>query len=187
MTITVGLLIALGLENAAEAWQHRHLRHEAEVNIRAELLANRDMLLQDAATVQSERKDLIHVIGTLELMASAKTPGPQQKLTLSFGETPIPDAAWTTAKSNGALAYMPYDEVESYADAYKQQAMLETAEESALNDYLEFTPILEMHQSDLTPAEADAALPSVRRALAHVSGMLALGQGTLGSYKDALK
>jgi hypothetical protein len=34
MTITVGLLIALGLENAVEAVHHRHQRKEAEVTLR---------------------------------------------------------------------------------------------------------------------------------------------------------
>jgi hypothetical protein len=42
LTITVGLLIALGLENAAEAFHHRHQREQAEQTIRQELRENQE-------------------------------------------------------------------------------------------------------------------------------------------------
>lgn len=65
--------------------------------------------------------------------------------------------------------------------------MLQAEEEQTLNDFLEFSPLLQMHTTDLKPAMANDALPAARRALAHVSGMLAIGQGTLDSYNSALK
>ena len=185
-TITVGLLIALGLENAAEALHHRHQRQEAEANIRQELRSNRENLLASADTVKAERKALITLTTLLE-NRSTGAPMPDGKLDLSFSETPIPDAAWRTANGSGVLAYMDYEEAERFADAYKQQEMLQAAEEQALDDYLEFSPMLELHHADPTPELAKDALPYTRRALAHVSGMLALGEGTLASYNDALK
>jgi len=186
-TITVGLLIALGLENAAEAMHHRHQRKEAETNIRQELQANRDMLLKSAPNVLAERDNLIKVITALEAISSGTPSSQLHGLQVNFDESPIPDSAWTTASSTGVLSYMEYSEVQTFADAYKQQGMLQAEEEQALEDYLEFSPLLEMHHKDLTPALANEALPAVRRALAHVSGMLAIGAGTKSSYDDALK
>ena len=129
-------------------------------------------------------------------MESRSTGGalPHGKLDLGFSESNIPDAAWRTANGNGVLAYMEYQEVEGFANAYKQQDLLQGAEEQALEDYLEFAPILELYQLDRpagdlepTPEQAKDALPYVRRAVAHLNGMLALGQGTLDSYNEALK
>ncbi len=186
-TITVGLLIALGLENAAESLHHRHLRHEAEVNITEELRQNRDKLKVAAPTVFSERDNLTKLLAVLESTAAGDKNTTPQQLSLTFAEEPIPDAAWTTASSTGVLSYMDYAQVERFSAAYKQQVMLQTAEEKALDDYLEFTPILGLHGKDITPAQATQVIPAVQRALAHVNGMLALGQGTLGTYDEALK
>ncbi len=82
---------------------------------------------------------------------------------------------------------MDYEQVQRFSAAYKEQALLQTAEEKALEDYLELMPILRLHGGVVSPAQAAAALPVVQRALAHVSGMLAIGQGTLGTYDEALK
>ena len=192
-TITVGLLIALGLENGAEALHHRHERKEAEANIRQELSTNRAGLIAAAPRVKKERDSLLAL---LVMLAKRSTGGamPSGKPDLGFSESNIPDAAWRTANGNGVLAYMEYEEVERFANAYKQQDMLQTAEERALEDYLEFAPILQVYQVDrpvgdlvLTPEQARDALPYVRQALAHLNGMLALGQGTLDSYNEALK
>ena len=187
LTITVGLLIALALENAAEALHHHHQRAEAESNIRQELERNRDGLKQAAPMVVAERANLVKLIAALEGVISGQKDAMAQTASLEFDEEPIPDAAWVTASSTGALSYMDYGEVERFSGAYKEQSLLQTAEEKALDDYLEFTPILSLHGKQVTAAEAVQVLPAVQRALAHVNGMLALGQGTLGSYDAALK
>lgn len=118
-TITVGLLIALGLENAAESIHHRHQRREAEENIRHELEANRSLLRGSAARVQSERDNLLRVIMALETIAGGKEPAGISSLRVDFIEANIPDSAWTTASSTGVLSFMEYSEVQKFADAYK--------------------------------------------------------------------
>lgn len=186
-TITVGLLIALGLENAAETLHHRHQRKEAEVNIREELESNRRLLREAGPAVREERANLLKLLAYLEERSSGKSLPGDRAIQIGFQEAPIPDAAWRTASSTGVLAYMEYGEVEKFSDAYKQQSMLQSEEEEALEDYLEFTPLLGIEHRDLTAEEAHEAIPAVRRALARVNGMLALGEGTLGSYDEALK
>ncbi len=186
-TITVGLLIALGLENAAEALHHRHQRKEAEANIRHELQSNEDLLVRSAPYVIAERVSLLKLIGAMESVSAGNKVPVLDGIKVEFSEQNIPDAAWMTAGGTGVLSFMDYGEVQRFADAYKQQNMLQAEEEQALNDYLEFSPILQTHGKDLTPALANEALPIMRRALAHVSGMLAIGEGTKASYNDALK
>ena len=45
-------------------------------------------------------------------------------LTVNFSSISLPDTAWKTAQSTGALAYMPYEEAEQYSSIYQTQAAL---------------------------------------------------------------
>lgn len=185
LTITVGLLIALGLENAAEALHHRHERKEAEANIHQELLHNRDILREGAPVVQGERNAMLTVIQVLDAI-SQKKPLPVKQFSLDYSVATLSDGAWRSAVQTGALAYMDYGEVELFADAYKQQAMLEDAQTKTLEDYLELTPLMRKG-IDISPAEATSSIASADHALGHLSGVLAVGQGTLDAYNKALQ
>lgn len=57
-TITVGLLIALGLEGCVEWGHHRHLRREAEVNLRQEVRDNEKELRSSREATQDEIQNL---------------------------------------------------------------------------------------------------------------------------------
>lgn len=185
LTITVGLLIALGLENAAEAYHHRHERREAEASIREELAHNRDRLREGAPLLKAEAQNLAHTIALLKSAQEGQSLA-GKSFDLQFSDATLDDGAWRTANSTGVLAYMDYAEVERFADAYKEQGLLEEAQHKAIDDYLQFTPIL-TGKKDLSPADIAEALPAARKAIAHLSGVLAFGQGTLGAYNNALK
>ncbi len=57
-TITIGLLIALGLEGCVEMWHHRHLVHEAETSLQIEIKANAKELQGALDDVRKEQKFL---------------------------------------------------------------------------------------------------------------------------------
>lgn len=182
-TITVGLLIALALENAAEAVHHHFQRHEAEEKIRAEIRTNLAGLKKNTATFEEERQAMKQLIATLRGIQEGK-PLELTSMKVSFHEEEIPDAAWRTASSTGVLEHMPYDEVEAFADAYREQALLQTMLQRTLEDYLELTPML-----DHKPTREDAAaiLPVAVRTLGHLNGVGAAGVGTAQSYEAALQ
>jgi hypothetical protein len=189
LTITVGLFIALSLENAAEAIHHRHQRKEAETQIRDEIQTNLEKLKDGAPEVMAERSSMMKVLQTLEARAQGQPLGELQESEFTFHEGPLEDSAWLTASSTGVLSYMDYAEVERFSSAYKEQELLQTMEEHALDDYLQLTPILmgNAKKGDVTLDAAKDALPYVRKIVAHLDGMLAVGNGTIGSYDQALK
>jgi hypothetical protein len=182
-TITIGLLIALGLENAAEAIHHRNQRHEAEEKIREEIRHNLESLSKAAPGLEQERAVMHQFIGDMRAI-QAGNPSDAQEFHLAFHEEEIPDAAWRTASSTGVLEYMPYEEVERFADAYREQALLQTIAQRTLTDYLELTTMV-----DHKPSKADASqiLPVAQRTLGDLNGIAAAGRGTVESYKAALK
>lgn len=185
-TITVGLFIALMLEAGVEALHHRHQREEAETLIRREIAENKHKLQEGVPGLVSEMQHVAHVVQVLEARI-ADQPGTLTQEDLGFEEGPMQDAAWLTASSTGALNYMDYEQVERFAEAYKQQALLQTTEEQALDDYLELMPILSHQGGTVSPEHARDALPYARKVLAHLNGMMAVGRGTLQSYESALK
>lgn len=191
-TITIGLLIALGLENAAEAWHHRHQRREAEENIRVELERNRATVKDGLPKVIAETKQMVEVMKILEERSRNSAPeGDISVMAVRFEQSPMNDAAWRTASSTGALSYMPYEEVQRFSGAYKEQEMIDAASRRTLEDYLELGPYWPIWKGEtslksLDPATATEALRIARRAIGDLNGMVALAAGADGAYKSAL-
>lgn len=189
-TITCGLLIALGLENAAEAWHHRQERKEAEASIREEMTENRKGLLEAKPRVIAEIKGMQLVLAYV-MARSRNEPATLPAAALQFNESTIADSAWRTASTTGVMQWLPYDEVQRFADAYKEQEMLQTAAEQTLDDYFELgsmaPPPVAGGKFEISPEVAKDAIPVVRRALAHLNAMYAIGLGTVEAYGTALK
>jgi len=186
LTITVGLLIALGLENAAEAMHHRHLRREADAMIRQEITANGNKIEKSEPEFQAEVAAMGRVLQALESLSQGK-PGELAEKDFVFHQAPMQDSAWRTAASTGALSYMDYEQVERFSEAYKEQDQLEAMEKQTLEDYLQLMPILSHHANDIDAERAKDALVYARQAVAHLNGMYFIGVGTMGSYHDALQ
>jgi len=187
LTITAGLLIALALENAVGAMHHRHQRKEAEALIRQELASNRDAVQGSDADLKKEMATMASLLYALEARSEGKPATLPKPEDLHFSEGSIPDAAWRTASSTGALSYMEYGEVERFSQAYKEQEELQHMDEVAANDYMQLMPILGSNMADISPESAREALPYARSAIGHLSGVYSISDGTVRSYSDALK
>ena len=117
--MTVGLFIALMLEGLVESVHHRNLVREARANIHQELEDNHKSAVENIVDLDQNMdrvKADIRTINDLRL----RRPG-RHSLTDTMEFSPLDDAAWRTARDTGALAYMPYDEVQIYSDLYSQQ------------------------------------------------------------------
>ena len=121
LAITIGLLIALGLESIVSWMHHRHQAGEAKEEIRQELSSNREMVSKHLASIPGEIKFLEGITVQLE---AEKAGG---------GAEPMPDynryfplflnSAWQTANSTGTLRYMEYEEVKRYSAIYAEQTL----------------------------------------------------------------
>lgn len=188
MTITIGLLIALGLEASVEAMHHRHQRQEADATIREEIRQNRDDLVKAQADIKVEIKNMVSVLDFVEARSKGQ-PVSGAGLTLNFHEGPLQDAAWRTASSTGVVSYMDYAQVEKYAVAYKVQDQFEAMQQQTLDEYLQLDSYIVkgFNPDAYSGDDAKTALPDVRRALAHLGGMMDISRGTLQAYDSALK
>src|SRR5664279_6583444 len=74
-TITIGLLIALGLEGCVEWMHHRNLVKEAEVSLHDEIRHNSDGLAQTQEDVQKQQEVLAKDVAVLkEIIRTNKQP-----------------------------------------------------------------------------------------------------------------
>ena len=178
-TITCGLLIALGLEGLVEMAHHHNLVVEARANIRHELDDNRKATISDIRSAQEDaerfRKNLDY---ERALRVHLKRNGSIQS---TFRWDSTEDSAWRTARETGALAYMPYAEVQRYADVYGQQEIANGTAISLFRQQVEaVAPIVTV------PDNATLSKEEVERMI-HDSATVYIDLQTLGQILTELR
>ncbi len=187
-TITVGLLIALGLENAAEAWHHRHQRQEAEETIQRELLYNKKHLIETNFVLQQETEDLTKAMAYLQARSAGK-PASAAGISLGYTMPHLQNASWRTAAATGVVQYIPYEHVQRLAGAYDEQDLLMKLQMDTLQSYLRLNSYVAAGKdpSALTTEEVHSAMADVRTALVQLGGMRDIRRDLIESYSAALK
>jgi hypothetical protein len=128
LAITVGLLIALGLEAIVEAAHHHRQVVEARSALDNEIAANRSEL-------QAEMKRMVQQQQTLEQMkATVQTPhpSPASGTSLNISVAALRRSAFDTAITSGALALMENAEASEYAEIYQTQTIYNSVQDRAV-------------------------------------------------------
>ena len=121
LAITIGLLIALGLESTAEWVHHRHLARDARENIFQEFRANQKDVLRQLKALPAEEKHLDELLALVDDAQHGRPHKPYEDF--MWTGVLIRDSAWNAASSTGAIAFMNYDEVKRYSQIYDLQKL----------------------------------------------------------------
>jgi len=126
--IAIGLLLALGLEQAVE-WMHsRHQLQQARKELSLELEQNKQILQKNLEQVGKIQAELDRDMRVLHEHEASRTPT-SAKLDYSWIFYRTPDAAWEAVKQNGSLSLMPYDELKANTYIYEVfAAIMESAD-----------------------------------------------------------
>lgn len=150
--VTIGLFIALSLEALVEYVHHRHLVTEARENIHVEIEANQKAAEQDLAMIQSTIERTQANIETIHrLQADPKNFHGHLDGTMDFNAPN--DAAYRTARDTNALSYMPYAEVQRYADLYFLQDLVKTKSISVSDAVFAALTATQMYDMSKIPPE----------------------------------
>ena len=133
-TITIGLLIALSLEGLVEWRHHRHLVHEAEANMTAEIRHNASGIQDHLKELHKQQAELSHDLDVLKNIRTTHKMPKDSSMNVSFGIHGFEDVSWKTAQATNALSFMPYDHAKDYSDIYASQTMLTETEQTAARD-----------------------------------------------------
>jgi hypothetical protein len=151
-TITIGLLIALSLEGFVEWQHHRHLVHEAESSLHAEIQSNAKGMQDNIADLHHKQDDLKRDVTVLKYLIKNHKMPEHSSMSLGASIHTFDDVSWRTAQSTGALSYMPYARAEEYADIYSSQAELYASEQQAARDaIISVAPFMNLADNDLDP------------------------------------
>jgi hypothetical protein len=121
ITITIGLFIALSLEQTVEWVHHRHQVAETREALRIELQQNRDRFALETAEFYRQNAALGKNLSVF-LYLQQHPGAPQEKLPSAvtweaFGAAYY-DSAWKTAEQTSVTALMPQEEVRSASRQY---------------------------------------------------------------------
>ena len=110
VTIVVGLLIAIGLEQTVERLHHHYVLIETRENLHEELNDEAETIQSNLDIMRAEQKELAT---DAEILRGTSSTG--GKLIYRWGFSAPRSIAWTIAKSNNTTALMTPDEVERYS------------------------------------------------------------------------
>ena len=168
-TITCGLLIALALEGLVEWGHHRSLVQEARANIRREIEANQKGANKNLGSIDKNLQITEADLAT-ERRLQDHPKGFHGSLNFTSQWDSPSDAAWRTARDTGALSYMPYAEVQRYADLYEEQAKVDSAQDGIYEDDARaYAPIAAGKDPDtMKSAETQQMIDATALANAHL-------------------
>ena len=127
-TISVGLLIAIGLEQTVELFHHRHQRAQLEEDLHSEGLLNRAIVERDLAYLDAGEEWNLRANRAIQATEAAhgKLPQPYPesfnhdvlaRQSLRYVATTA--SVWTTARESGRIALLPPDEARVYTRLYR--------------------------------------------------------------------
>jgi hypothetical protein len=189
VTITIGLLIALGLEAAVEALHHRHIRQETRENLLEELRENQAAFPKDLRALEGEAKEMHQNIALLQRLRAHQPVGPGERLHFEwFWDSPA-DTSWQTARETGALALMDNGNVKAYDGVYSQQELVNRAALELSRDMTkaEIPLTVEPNLNALSPALIDELIRSCAANLNQIQYVQTLATSVMPNYKDALQ
>jgi hypothetical protein len=127
--ITIGLLIAIGLEQTVVYFHHRHQLQEARRELAVELESNRRVVginLEATRKVMAELDADMALLRAVQTSPASQSPEPiGSKLVYGLGNFYWPkDATWQAVKQNGSLGLMAHDELHYYVYIYEDIAII---------------------------------------------------------------
>ena len=162
-TITIGLLIAVGIEGCVELHREHKLVSDARATMREEIQHNSDTMKDAVASVEKQQVAMQKNIDTLTRILENPKDKEAQKASIDadFGTVGLHDTAWKTAQTTGALSFMPYAEAQRYSDVYGTQQDFLNQQDKILEDEAQFLGVVaktNFGHKDVTPEQAGMAL-----------------------------
>jgi hypothetical protein len=159
LTITIGLLIAVGIEAAVERHQHRELAREARETMTAEIRKNAGSITEALGEIAGEQQRMkANLAAVRKVQLHPNDPSAENvRLDISFNTTGLEDTGWKTAQATGALAFMPYAESSKYSSIYGTEEAFAKAEDQLSEDEARFLGTIEKFHIGEGKLSKDAA------------------------------
>ncbi len=183
-TVTIGILIALGLEALIEAHRNHELVEHTRADFRAEFAANRAAVVADLKRTVAVKTELEGLIGYGQARLAGKdAPLPTLSTTRAFSF--LTTTSWETAVATQALIHMPFAEARQISATQAKQAALNAMQSRAEDEWFDLAAYGDprtVPQNELRPA-----LEKVTISYAYLMSVRATEQDLVGVYDAALR
>lgn len=162
LIVTIGILIAFGLEGARESWREHAAVKELRESLRAELADDQSQLNKDLHQVRQCNAQLDKMIAEMPGLAKSPADLNQRVGELRPGFYDFNTTAWESALSSSTLNYMDRKERDRYVSAYggiqEYQKVSLTTALASFNDVATYFPSHRSYATDAEEAEAERKL-----------------------------
>jgi hypothetical protein len=183
-TVTIGILIALGLEALVEAHRNQELVEHTRADFRAEFTTNRAAVLADLKRMEAVKTELQGLIAYAQARIAGRAATlPVLQSTRSFAF--VTTTAWETAVATQALIHMPFKEAGQISAAQSKQAALNALQSRAEDEWFDLAAYGDPRA--IPKEEYHPALEKVTIAYAYLVSVRATERELVGVYDEALK
>jgi hypothetical protein len=183
--VTLGILIALGLEQIVEAHHRAKIGQDSVAGFRRELAENREQVKEVMAATPALRAKIaaqIAAIGALREADKAPLTIDYPGIYFDF----IYSASWETAIATQTLYYIPAADTRRYSAAYSAFRLFLDEERTGLatwQDLRSFGP----DAAALSPEQRRALIQQLHRYQSYTYVIDTIGKGTLEACDQALQ
>jgi len=136
LIVTIGILIAFGLEGLRETWRENTAVSETLASFHQELVLDQQNLRQEVAGVKRGDADLTRLLNDLPQLS--KNP---KELTKRAESIKLPfyffrTTAWESATASGILSRLSTDDLNRFADAYLSIKNYQEAQKGTIPTWL---------------------------------------------------
>jgi hypothetical protein len=184
-TVTVGIVIAIGLESGVEYTRDRSLGYETRANLRAELKGDLAKLdgLDDTLPAELTALDKAVAYANAYLKHTPNLKQPDISLDRTFPILPL--ATWDATAAVGGLRLLSFDQARAVTDAYSSIRTMNEITHEAIVQWMGLSAV--MTQDEATEAELTAGMPIVREGRSYAKALLDLERRTKAKCDAALK
>ena len=152
--ITIGLLMALGLEATVEWFHHRHQAHQALELLEKEVDRNRIALRHDMRSNDLAERNHRTALAVLRRLRSGGVIEGDRLIWIRNFD-PLGSSAWKIVHESGAAAYLPYELMARYGEIYDAQQLVNDSERSVYAELLRATSVLNGETEDQSRDQED--------------------------------
>jgi len=184
--VTLGILIALGLEQIVEAHHRVKIGHESVASFRHELAENRDHVNEVLASLPHVHEQIQAQIARITALGDAppRSGVPIQPPSLRYDF--LSTAAWDTAIATQALNYIPEADARRYSESYTAFRLFMDEERGGLAIWQELHGF-GTDAAALTPEQRRSLIQQLQRYDGYASVLAVVGRGTLAACERALQ
>lgn len=182
LTVTIGFLIALGLNSFVDIYQQHKTAAQARDYFQLEIAENRALVVKDLKSGEEARKTFAALVDYLQKRKAGQHPQLGGHLHITTVSIVLARAAWDTGLASQALTYLPFAQTASLARLYATQTEFAQVESDALRASFAMSSFSD--PDTFSDAQIPQTLKTLQTSYAYLTSILLIEHKLVGQYDE---